>query len=208
VLYKPEVARELAAELLQIKALQVNVQQPFTWASGLKSPIYCDNRLVLSYPALRKKIRFWLCDVIHDNFPHAAQVAAVATGAIPHGMAVANQLDLPFLYVRPKPKEHGLGKQIEGRLMAEPTVVIEDLISTGMSSLSAVQALRNGGAPVLGLAAIFSYDLKQAQEAFAGAECAYYVLSNFDTLADQLRLSGALNTADRDALLSWRAEFV
>lgn len=204
MLYKQDVANELAAKLLQIKALQVNVQQPFTWASGLRSPVYCDNRVTLSYPAIRKQIRFWLCDLIHEHFPEAEQVAAVATGAIAHGMAVADQLDLPFLYVRPEPKAHGLGKQIEGRLQRTPTVVVEDLISTGKSSLAAVRALREAGAKVLGLAALFSYELDIAEESFKRGDCKYVVLGNFSTLQQQLLSSGYLTAGDAEGLSLWR----
>jgi orotate phosphoribosyltransferase len=205
MLHKQDVANELAELLLQIKALQVNVQRPFTWASGLRSPVYCDNRVTLSYPAIRKQIRFWLCDLIQAHFPGAEQVAAVATGAIAHGMAVADQLDLPFLYVRPEPKGHGLGKQVEGRLQPVPTVVVEDLISTGKSSLAAVKALRDDGAPVLGLAALFSYEMALAEQGFAREQCTYVSLSNFTTLQDMLVRSGYISAEEKAGLSQWHA---
>lgn len=204
MLYKEDVSKELAGLLLQIKALQVNVTQPFTWASGLRSPLYCDNRVTLSYPSIRKQIRFWLCDLIHDHYPQVEQIAAVATGAISHGMAVADQLDLPFLYVRPEPKGHGLGKQIEGRLQSIPTVVIEDLISTGKSSLAAVKALRDEGATVLGLAALFTYEFESADDAFRTAECPQVVLCNFTTLKQQVQASGVVSGAETNALSDWQ----
>jgi len=206
VVYKPEIAKELAQKLLQIKALKVNVKEPFTWASGLKSPIYCDNRITLSYPALRKQIRFWLCDLIHDHFPDVEQIAAVATGGIAHGMAVADQLDMPFLYVRPAAKGHGLGKQIEGRVSASPTVVIEDLVSTGGSSLSAVRALRESGAVVLGLAALFSYELPQAEESFTKDGCALITLSSFFALRIALQQARTLSEEELLTLDEWKKD--
>jgi orotate phosphoribosyltransferase len=205
MLYREDVAKELAGLLLQIKALQVNVKNPFTWASGLRSPVYCDNRVTLSYPAIRKQIRFWLCDLIHEHFAGVEQIAAVATGAIPHGMAVANQLDLPFLYVRPEPKGHGLGKQIEGRIKAVPTVVIEDLISTGKSSLAAVRAIRAEGAQVLGLAALFSYEFEVATEAFHREGCEQLVLCDFTTLKAEVSRAGDFSVDDLAALSAWRS---
>lgn len=198
------MARELAEKLVQIKALQVNVKEPFTWSSGLRSPVYCDNRLILSYPELRKEIRIWFCDLIHQYFPEARQIAAVATGAIAHGMAVANQLDWPFCYVRPKPKKHGTGQQIEGRLTDDGVVVIEDLISTGQSSLGAVRALRSEGAQVAGLAAIFSYQLPEADEGFEKNECKKVTLCDFQTLNAQLAASGALDETEAAMLAAWR----
>lgn len=206
MLYNQDIAHRLAELLLQIKALQVNVGHPFTWASGLKSPLYCDNRLTLSYPAIRKQIRFWLCDLVNERFPKVEQIAAVATGAIAHGMAVADQLDLPFLYVRPEPKGHGLGKQIEGRLREVPTVVIEDLISTGKSSLAAVRAIREAGAEVVGLAALFGYEFQSAEKAFRDAGCPHLVLCSFSVLREHLLASGSLNSAEADALEHWRKD--
>src|ERR1044072_1535251 len=151
-------AKVVAEKLLQVNAVKLNPENPFTWASGWKSPIYCDNRKVLSYPFLRDFIKSEMCNVIFEKFPDAALLAGVATAGIAWGAMAADQLKLPFIYVRPKPKEHGLGNQIEGAYEpSQKTVVIEDLISTGKSSLQVVDVLRNAGVEVVGMVSIFNY---------------------------------------------------
>ena len=161
------IEKAVAKSLLDIKAVMLRPENPFTWASGWKSPIYCDNRRVLSYPAIRESICRWMADIINEKYPDVEVIAGVATGAIAHGYLVAHMLGKPFCYVRPKPKDHGTGSQIEGLLESGAKVVIvEDLISTGMSSLAAKNALVNAGADVLGMVAIFSYNFNQARKAF------------------------------------------
>src|SRR5687767_12376747 len=157
-----------AEKLLQIDAVKLSPQQPFTWASGWKSPIYCDNRKILSFPYIRDHIKSELCNVIFEKFPEADLLAGVATAGIAWGAMAADQLKLPFVYVRPKPKEHGLGNQVEGQLeKGQKTVVIEDLISTGKSSLQVVDALRKAELEVMGMVSIFNYGFSAAKEAFA-----------------------------------------
>ena len=161
------IDRKLASELLRIKAVLLRPSEPFTWASGWHSPIYCDNRRILSDPELRSKVAGWLAETAARECPEAEIVAGVATGAIAHGALAADRMQKPFVYVRPKPKDHGTGSQIEGVLpKGSKVVVIEDLISTGMSSLAAVKALRDAGAEVLGMVAIFTYGFDLAARRF------------------------------------------
>ena len=162
--------RAVAEKLLQINAIRLNVTEPFTWASGWKSPIYCDNRKVLSFPFIRDFIKSEMCNVIFDGFPEADMLAGVATAGIAWGAMAADQLKLPYIYVRPKPKEHGLGNQIEGFYEAgQKTVVIEDLVSTGKSSLQVVDVLKQAGLEVVGMVSIFTYGFDVAAEAFEKA---------------------------------------
>lgn len=178
---------------------------PFTWASGWKSPIYCDNRKTLSFPDVRQHIAQGLAQVVRAHYPNANVIAGVATGAIAQGILVAELLDLPFVYVRPKPKEHGMGNQVEGFLPPNSKVaVIEDLISTGGSSLKAVDALRAEGAEVLGMAAIFTYGFPLADEAFKEANCQLVTLSNYDNLLPRAQAAGQVNEGQLSLLHEWR----
>ncbi|MGL4909394.1 MAG: orotate phosphoribosyltransferase [Bacteroidales bacterium] len=201
----------IAKKLLQIKAIKLNPANPFTWASGWRSPIYCDNRKVLAYPMIREDICRAFVQVIEEKFPSVQVIAGVATGAIAHGMLVANYLGLPFVYVRAKPKEHGLGNMIEGELQADKKVVmIEDLISTGGSSLAALAALREAKANVLGMCAIFSYGFEVARENFLKENCTLYTLSNYTSLLQEALTSGYINEQEHAVLKTWHknpAEF-
>src|SRR5258706_5845012 len=163
--------KAVAEKLLQINAIKLNPQQPFTWASGWKSPIYCDNRRILSFPFIRDFIKSEMCNVIFEKFPEAELLAGVATAGIAWGAMAADQLKLPYVYVRPKPKEHGLGNQVEGFYeKGQKTIVIEDLISTGKSSLQVVDVLKNAGLQVIGMVGIFTYGFAVAVKAFSEAK--------------------------------------
>lgn len=199
------IEKAVAKSLLDIKAVMLRPENPFTWASGWKSPIYCDNRRVLSYPAIRENICRWMADIINEKYPEVEVIAGVATGAIAHGYLVAHMLGKPFCYVRPKPKDHGTGSQIEGIL--EPgakVVIVEDLISTGMSSLAAKNALVNEGADVMGMVAIFSYGFNTARKAFEEANVELTTLSNYDALIDVASETGYIRPEDIDVLKEWR----
>jgi orotate phosphoribosyltransferase len=179
---------------------------PFTWASGWKSPIYCDNRKTLSYPAIRTFIRQAYCEVILEKYGKPDFIAGVATGGIAQGALVSQELGIPFVYVRSTPKGHGLGNQIEGDFeKGQKVVVIEDLISTGGSSLQAVDALREAGCEVKGLVAIFTYDFDVAKENFKKAKCPFQTLTNYDFLIEQAIRKEYINESDLDSLQAWRA---
>ena len=196
---------KIAASLLQIKAIKLQPSNPFTWASGWKSPIYCDNRKTLSYPAIRSFICDSFVDLIKAKYPDVEVIAGVATGAIAHGMLVADKMNLPFIYVRSSAKEHGLGNQIEGFYQpGQKVVVVEDLISTGGSSLKAVKALREAGCEVLGMVAIFTYQFQKSVDAFAEANCTLDTLSNYSDLVDTAVKEDVIKTADLDTLKKWR----
>ncbi len=200
-----QVAEKVASYLLKINAVKLNAAEPFTWASGLKSPIYCDNRRILSFPEVRNFIKSALSDLVRTLYPEAEVVAGVATGAIAHGVLVAQELDLPFVYVRSSGKQHGLGNQIEGVLpQGKKVVVIEDLVSTGKSSLSAVDALVDAGADVLGMIAIFSYGLDQAQRNMELAKCKLDTLTNYNILLKQAINEGLLHHSNKATLERWR----
>ena len=199
------VEKAVAKSLLDIKAVMLRPENPFTWASGWKSPIYCDNRKVLSYPEIRENICKWMADIIRKNYPEVEVIAGVATGAIAHGYLVAHILGKPFCYVRPKPKDHGTGSQIEGLLEeGAKVVIVEDLISTGMSSLAAKNALVNAGADVLGMVAIFSYNFNQARKAFEDSNVELTTLSNYDTLIEVATEIGYVKESDKEVLKEWR----
>ena len=199
------IEKAVAKSLLDIKAVMLRPENPFTWASGWKSPIYCDNRKVLSYPEIRENICQWMADIIRKNYPDVEVIAGVATGAIAHGYLVAHLLGKPFCYVRPKPKDHGTGSQIEGLLEAGAKVVIvEDLISTGMSSLAAKNALVNADADVLGMVAIFSYNFNQARKAFEDSNVELTTLSNYDTLIEVATEIGYVKESEKEVLKEWR----
>lgn len=203
----PDTASRTAELLLQINAIKLRPENPFTWASGWNSPIYCDNRIILSYPPIRNYVREQMSKQIQAIYGKPNVIAAVATGAIGIGMLVAEYMGLPFIYVRPKPKEHGRQNQIEGIL--EPNahvVVIEDLISTGKSSLNAVKALKDGGAYVQGMIAIFTYGFPQAEAHFDEAGVQLYTLSDYENLIKVASEKGYVNEQQLDALRAWRLE--
>lgn len=195
----------IAHELLAIKAVFLNPEEPFTWASGMKSPIYCDNRLTMSYPAVRKKIAKGLAEKIKATFPDAQVIAGTATAGIPHAAWVAELLDLPMVYIRSKPKDHGKGNQIEGRITpGQKMVVIEDLISTGGSVLEACAAAENEGANVLGVAAIFTYELPKGKENFENATTPLVTLTNYSTLINVAQEEAYIRPEQKDLLSKWK----
>lgn len=201
-----DIAYELARKLLQINAIQLRPQNPFTWASGLRSPIYCDNRLSLSYPEVRNFIKQGLAAKA-KQFPHFQAIVGVATAGIPHGTLLADLFQMPFAYVRSKAKEHGKGNQLEGHLPENASVlVIEDLVSTGGSSLKAIEALRDSGYHVSGLLSLFTYGLKSSVDAFAQHQVEYKSLSDFNTLLNVARDTGLLPAKDIDLLLKWQED--
>lgn len=196
--------RLVARQLLQIKAIKLNPQNPFTWASGRRSPIYCDNRVVLSYPEVRTSIQDSLV-AASAAFPDFTGVAGVATAGIAHGALLADRLGLPFIYIRAKAKAHGRQNQIEGELQPDARyLVIEDLISTGGSSLQAVEALRQAGGQVVGVMALFSYGFPEAAQAFAAAKCPLHTLSNYPALLEEAVASGYITTDEQNLLVNWR----
>ncbi len=195
----------IAGELLRIQAVKLQPKDPFTWASGWKSPIYCDNRKTLSFPTVRTYIRQRFSELIEKEFGKPDVIAGIATGGIPQGVLVAQELGLPFIYVRSNVKDHGLGNLIEGTCEAgQNVIVVEDLISTGGSSLQGVQALKDAGLKVKGLIAIFSYGFETADEAFEKAECPYVVLSDYDHLIEQAMNLGYIKEEELDQLKKWR----
>jgi orotate phosphoribosyltransferase len=199
------IAGQVAAALLDIGAIKLSPSQPYKWASGWHSPIYCDNRLSLSFPASRTIIKNALSDLIKEQFADVEAIAGVATAGIPQGALVADELNLPFIYVRPKPKEHGMGNQIEGKVTpGQKVVVIEDLISTGGSSLKAVEALRDAQYEVLGMAAIFTYGFELAAENFKKAQVPLFTLSNYGALVEVAAEKGAITEAELASLTEWR----
>ncbi|MBS1611559.1 MAG: orotate phosphoribosyltransferase [Bacteroidetes bacterium] len=204
MIYNNVTAREVAEYLLEIKAVVLSPSEPFTWASGLKSPIYCDNRKTLSYPKVRTFLKTAFADIIAEEFKGVDAIAGVATAGIPHGALVADVLNLPFIYVRDKPKAHGLTNQIEGKLdKGQKVVVIEDLISTGGSSLKAVDAIREAGGEVLGLGAIFTYGFDKGVKAFEAANCKYFTLSDYPTLLETAIKNDYVAAADKQTLTEW-----
>lgn len=199
--------KAVAEKLLQVAAVKLSPENPFTWASGWKSPIYCDNRKVLSFPFVRDYIKSELCNVVFEQFPAAEVLAGVATAGIPWGMMAADQLKLPYIYVRPKPKEHGLGNQIEGYYTpGQRVLVIEDLISTGKSSLQVVDVLRNAGVEVVGMVSIFTYGFEKADKAFAEAGVTYRSLTNYTQLIGLALEKGLISAETEQLLLQWRRD--
>ena len=197
--------KAVAEKLLQVGAVKLSPAEPFTWASGWKSPIYCDNRKVLSFPYVRDFIKSEMCNVIFEQFGEADMLAGVATAGIPWGAMAADQLKLPYIYVRPKPKEHGLGNQIEGAY--EPSnkiLVIEDLISTGKSSLQVVDVLRKAGLQVIGMVSIFNYGFNIADEAFQKANVPFKSLTNYSSMIDLAVEKGIVDPSTQDLLMQWR----
>lgn len=199
-------ASVIAEKLLQVNAVKLNPEHPYTWASGWKSPIYCDNRKVLSHPYVRDFIKSELCNVIFERFEGTELLAGVATAGIPWGAMAADQLKLPFIYVRPKPKEHGLGNQIEGSYLAgQKVLVIEDLVSTGKSSLQAVDALQDQGLEVIGMVSIFNYGFSVAAEAFEKRNLIYVSLTDYPALLALAQSKGIINSDQVTLLDLWRS---
>ena len=199
--------KAVAEKLLQINAIKLSPQQPFTWASGWKSPIYCDNRKALSFPYTRDFIKSEMSSVVFEEFPQAEMLAGVATAGIAWGALVADQLKLPYIYVRPKPKEHGLANQIEGYYeKGVKVVVVEDLISTGKSSLEVVEVLKKAGVEVIGMVSIFNYGFDVAEKAFASAGVRYISLTNYNTLIELAEETGIVTADQQSTLLNWRTD--
>lgn len=197
--------KAFASKLLGIKAIKLQPNDPFTWASGWKSPIYTDNRIALSYPDVRSYVKLELCHAILENFPEATAVAGVATGAIAQGALVADELQLPYAYVRPKPKDHGTKNQIEGRLPeGSKVVVVEDLISTGSSSLKAVAALRAAGFEVVGMVASYTYGFPVAEQAFEEAGVKLITLGDYAHTIEIAAETGYVSKDDLEVLHEWR----
>lgn len=200
-----ETALKVAESLLQIKAIKLDLNKPFKWASGWDSPIYCDNRITLSYPSIRNYIRQQFVQIITEELGDIDVIAGVATGGIPHGVLVAQDLGLPFAYVRAAKKDHGLTNRVEGIIESgQSVVVIEDLISTGGSSLSAVEALRDAGASVKGLLAVFTYGFEIAEERCKKSKCTAYALSDYNHLLNQAITDGYIREGDVKSLKNWR----
>ena len=199
------IEKIIARHLLEINAVRLNAEKPYIWSSGWRSPIYCDNRKTLSYPNVRKIIYENLANVVRKHFASVDVIAGVATGAIAHGILVAELLQKPFVYVRPTPKSHGLRNSVEGELpTGSKVVIIEDLISTGQSSLSVVEVLRKAGADVLGMVAIFSYGFDVARHNFENANCLLYTLSNYNALIDEALACNYIESKDVETLKQWR----
>lgn len=198
-------AKLVAGKLLEAGAVKLSPTAPFTWASGWKSPIYCDNRRVLSFPYIRDYIKSELCNVIFEKFPEADLLAGVATAGIAWGAMAADQLKLPYIYVRPKPKEHGLGNQVEGYFQeGQKVVVIEDLVSTGKSSLQVVEVLKQQNLDIQGMVSIFTYDFAEARDAIERAGLRYFPLTNYPSLIELALERGLVSPEQEDILLKWR----
>ena len=202
-----DIKKQFAQKLMDIKAIKLQPNDPFTWASGWKSPIYTDNRKTLGHPSLRSFVKLELCHVIQENFPEADAVAGVATGAIAQGALVAEELGLPYCYVRPKPKDHGMGNQVEGEIKkGSKVIVVEDLISPGGSSLKAVAALREYGVEVIGMVASFTYGFPVAEEAFREANVKLITLSDYNAVVEQAAETGYIKEEEKAVLAEWRKD--
>lgn len=202
-----ETSMALASFLLQIKAIKLNPANPFTWASGLKSPIYCDNRVTLSYPQVRTFIREGFVKMCLDKFGKPDVIAGVATGGIPQGALVAQELGLPFVYVRSEKKSHGMNNQVEGIINSgQSVVIIEDLVSTGKSSLNAVEALREKGAIIKGMLAIFTYGMDVATQNFKNNKCELFTLTNYDALIQKAAEENYIRENDLASLVEWKQD--
>lgn len=197
--------KEFASRLLQIKALQLNTEHPYQWASGWFSPVYCDNRKVLSHPHLRDFVKSELANMVLQHFPEADVIAGVATAGIAHGVMAADLLKLPFIYVRSKPKEHGMGNQIEGELQpGQKVVVVEDLVSTGKSSLQAAEAIRAAGGEVIGMCALFTYSFPVAYDAFKAANVPLHTISDYNALMEVALEQNLITEDQKITLAQWR----
>lgn len=207
MIYDNDTAAKVASSMLQIKAIKLNNNEPFTWASGLRSPIYCDNRKALSYPQIRTYIRQELVKAITETFGDIDVIAGVATAGIPQGVLVAQEMGLPFVYIRSSKKEHGMTNQIEGVINeGQSVVVLEDLVSTGKSSLNAVHALRDAKTNVKGMAAIFTYGLPVADNNFKEADCKLVALSDYNSLIKEAVANNYISGTDKKSLLEWRKD--
>jgi orotate phosphoribosyltransferase len=207
MIYNKQIAYNTAAHLLQINAIKLEPKNPFTWASGWKSPIYCDNRLALSYPKVRDFLVDTMAEQVKSLYGTDVTIAGVATGAIGVGALVAQKLDLPFVYVRPEPKKHGRQNQIEGVVQeGQAVVIIEDLISTGMSSLNAVAAIKAEGIEVLGMIALFSYGFNVADRNFEKAGVQLHTLSDYDHLIEHAKENKTIEKSEQDTLVNWRKD--
>ncbi len=205
--FDDQISAKIANSLLEIEAVKLNVSNPFTWASGIKAPIYCDNRRILSFPEIRKLVSKSMVSLIREKFEHFDCIAGVATGGIPHGVLVADILQLPFVYVRSDKKEHGLGNLIEG--VVKPgwkILVVEDLISTGQSSLSAVERVRQSGCSVIGMIAIFTYGFALAADNFRKADCNLITLTDYNTLINVASKQGYIKNNEISALEKWKKD--
>lgn len=202
-----EVEQNVAESLLQIKAIKLQPKNPFTWASGWKSPIYCDNRITLSHPSIRTYLRQQIVERIQEEFGSVEMVSGVATGGIPQGVLVAQDLGLPFTYVRPSAKEHGRQNQVEGEVVSgQRVVVIEDLISTGKSSIKAIQALKEAECNVVGLVSVFTYGFDIAKENFEEIKCPTFSLCNYDALIQVALKNNYILEEDMEMLKNWRLD--
>jgi orotate phosphoribosyltransferase len=206
-LLNKQTASEIAIKLLEIEAIRLQPTKPFTWASGWKSPIYCDNRLSLSYPAIRSFIKLCLSQAIQEHFPEVESIAGVATAGIPQGALLADELDLPFIYVRSKPKGHGMENMIEGKVIpGQKAVVVEDLVSTGGSSLKAVADLKAAGFEVLGMVAIFTYGFEVAKQNFEEAGVKLICLSDYSAMLPQALANDYIDDDTLASLIEWRKD--
>ena len=197
--------KQVAKYLLEIGAVQLRPEEPFTWASGWKSPIYCDNRKILSYPEIRTKVCDFMVQTINEHFKNVDVIAGVATGAIAVGALVADKMNKPFIYIRPQPKDHGMGNQIEGVFNhGDRVIVVEDLISTGTSSLASAMAVTAAGCIVDGMVAIFSYNFPSARRAFENTSMEIYTLSNYDSLIEAAVEAGQISEENLEVLRDWR----
>ena len=207
MIFNKNIAQQTASHLLQINAIKLNPKNPFTWASGWKSPIYCDNRIVLSYPKVRDFLSNVLSEKILEDFDGSLIIAGVATGAIGIGMLVAQKLNLPFIYIRPEPKKHGKKNQIEGKFTnGDRVVVIEDLISTGKSSLNAANALKDSGAEILGMMGLFTYGFSTAEEEFRKAKIKLQTLCDYQHLLSEALDIGTISEMQLESLKTWRED--
>ena len=207
MIFNKNIAQQTALHLLQINAIKLNPENPFTWASGWKSPIYCDNRIVLSYPKVRDFLSNVLSEKIQEDFDGSLVIAGVATGAIGIGMLVAQKLNLPFIYIRPEPKKHGKKNQIEGKFNnGDRVVVIEDLISTGKSSLNAANALKDSGAEILGMMGLFTYGFSTAEEEFIKAKIKLQTLCDYRHLLSEALNIGIISEMQLESLKTWRED--
>lgn len=201
------IEKKVAQDLLEIKAVSLSPNKPYTWASGIKSPIYCDNRITMSYPSVRREIAKGLAELINRDYPEAEVIAGTATAGIPHAAWVAELLDLPMVYIRGKAKDHGKGNQIEGRITKnQKMVIIEDLISTGGSVIDAAVAAKNEGADVIGAAAIFTYELPKGIENFKKHQLSFATLTNYSTLIDVALELGTIEANDLSLLKEWKQD--
>ena len=202
-----KVAEQTVNYLTQINAIKLNTKKPFTWTSGIKSPIYCDNRLILSFPNVRKFVADKMTDIVENKYGKDICIAGVATGAIAIGAMIAERLNLPYAYVRPEPKEHGLKNQIEGNIKnGSNVVVIEDLISTGKSSLNAINALKSEGYNVMGMLSIFSYNFQFANKKFEDENISINSLSDYNSLVNLIQSEGTLDRNEISRLKKWRED--